>query len=414
MDNQTNDPLATNPFLPVKPVDKPNESGVSDDDLKSDSPNRQSNDIQDVPDEKVKLSASKNEKSIIPLDSSKVLYWEETQNLIEKLEASFGGRIITFYISMEARLTEDEIAELYNHLKKMGEQEQLTLVIYGPGGNGIAAYRIVHLLRNFTKRLVIVVPDIAASAMTMLTLGADMILMGPQSALSPIDSSITNHPLAPLDANGRPVSVEINQVSKFLELVKGEQYANVEDFTRSAYYALSKKVHPIFLGTIQRSLSLSKLLTRGILKTHMQDDVTITKIVDKLNDDYPTHSYPILLKDLQKFGLSAQAMRGEKNDLCLELFEYYGVLTKGHMQRENEITTTVKRFTVIESREFRSFYLHVRKQKLMKEQWVTMSSDGKFEHATIVKNDKGYFEARLLNVKQFRDWINGREVKLNS
>ncbi|MDD3648251.1 MAG: hypothetical protein PHS44_07200 [Candidatus Dojkabacteria bacterium] len=349
-----------------------------------------------------------------PLDTSKIPYWEETQEIIGKLENSFQQKVITLYIPMRTKLTEDEVEELYNHLHKTGKIEKMTFIIYGPGGSGIAAYRIVKLLRSFTDELTIVIPSTAASAMTMLALGGDKIVMGPLSVLSPIDTSIANHPLAPQDPFKRPVSVEITQVQKYLELVKSKDYTGATDFKNTPYYALTEKVHPLFLGTVQRSLSLSKLLTKSIAETHLQDEKIITELVDKLNDEYPTHAYPILKKDLVEFGLDVVDITPEQNLLCQELFSYYNLLSDGATDIKEDIKLIMRRYSFIESKDFRSYYIFNSKEKFTDGKWIQISSSGNYNRAAIAKNKKGYREVVPLTTKQFRKWIRGEEVELDN
>jgi hypothetical protein len=348
----------------------------------------------------------------LPVDTSKIPFWEETQTLIVDLEKAFSSKVIMFYVQRYSALTEDEIVELYNHLEKIKYQEHLVLVLYGPGGSGIAAYRIVKLLRKFAKKITIVIPDLAASAMTMLALGGDEICIGPLSVLSPIDSSIANHPLAPQDVSKRPVTVEITQVKKYLELVKEQDYEKSDDFRKTPYFELSEKVHPIFLGTIQRSLSLSKLLMKGIAATHIADTTVIDNIVNKLNDDYPIHSYPILKEDLEKLGVAVKDMTMEQNMICMDLLSYYQALGKQIQTVNNGVRTTMRRYTFMESVGFRSYDLYQFEDKLVDKTWIQVTSSDKYQHAVIVKNKKGYFEVNLLNVKQFREWMQGKEVEI--
>jgi ClpP class serine protease len=357
------------------------------------------------------VESQTRQKPDIPLDTSKIPYWEETQNLINKLEQLFQQKVITLYVSRGSRITQGEVEELYNHLYKIGKQEKLALFIYGPGGSGIAAYRIVKLLRNFTKELNIIVPSRASSAMTMLALGADKIFVGPLSVFSPIDTSIANHPLAPKDSRTRyPVSVEITQVQKYLELVKKDQYKDSSDFRKTPYYALTEKVHPLFLGTIQRSLSLSKLLLKGIVETHLDNKENVKKLVDRLNDEYPTHSFPILKADLEKFGLNISKMSDEQNFSSQELLNYYDVLSKGTTDVKDNLKTIMRRYVFVESANLRSYVIYLHKSRLTDGKWTKLSSKEYYNRAAVAKNERGYNEVVVLSTKQFRKLIKGQEI----
>lgn len=361
----------------------------------------------------LKTKKTQQKQDNIPLDSSRIPHWDQTQNLIGKLQESFNQKVITLYVTKFSKLTNQEVEELHNHLYKIGKVDNLFLIIHGPGGSGKAAYRIVKLIREFTKNLTIVAPGKAASAMTMLSLGGDRILVGPLSYFTPIDSSISNHPLAPLDSHKRPVSVEINQVQKFLELVDNEKYSNEDDFRKTPHHTLADKVHPLFLGTIQRSLSLSKLLVKGIAETHIDNQEVIKKLMNKLNDEYPIHSYPILKEDLVNMGLeNIEDLTDEQNMLCQELFSFFDSISSSPPSVKDNIRTSLKRYVFIESVGLRSYVLAQRKEKYMKNKWVTTSSFVEYNRSAVVKNKKGYREVVPLNTKQFRKWIKGEEIQL--
>jgi hypothetical protein len=345
-----------------------------------------------------------------PVDSEATKYWDESQHAIVLLEKSLNCRVLVFYVAMSSSFTQEDVNEVFHHLADIGFQDELALLLYGPGGSPIAAYRLVKLVRQFCRRLKIIVPDSAASALTMTALGADELITGPLSALSPIDTSIANHPLAPQDKAGEPVTVEINQIQKYLELVHSSSYENGQDFSKTPFVSLSEKIHPVFLGTIQRSLSLSRMLTRGILATHMQDEEAIERIVSKLNDEYPTHSYPILPEDLHQLGLNVSLMQQEHYDICMDLFGYYEVMTQPSEQIHGDVRERWKSLSFIESVDFRSYYYSERREKLVNNNWTTIDSSGWYTRRVVVKNKKGIYEVVVLRSTDVRKWLSGKEI----
>jgi ClpP class serine protease len=68
---------------------------------------------------------------------------------------------------------------------------KLDLILETPGGLGEAAEDIVRLIRGKYDELAVIVPGWAKSAGTIMVMAADEILMGPTSALGPIDAQIT-------------------------------------------------------------------------------------------------------------------------------------------------------------------------------------------------------------------------------
>lgn len=68
--------------------------------------------------------------------------------------------------------------------------EDLHLMLRSPGGDGEAAVRLARMAQGSCRRFVVVVPEVAKSAATILALGAHEIVMGPSSDLGPIDPQV--------------------------------------------------------------------------------------------------------------------------------------------------------------------------------------------------------------------------------
>jgi hypothetical protein len=347
----------------------------------------------------------------LPVDTSRVYAWKETQSILTKLEQSLGMRICTLYIPMNSALTNSDVPNVYYHLEKIGNVDKIAFIIYGPGGDGKAAYKLTKLIRKYAKQVTFIVPDLAASAMTMLSLGADQLLVGPLTTFSAIDTSLANHPLAPKDANGFPVSVEITQVRKFLEMVNVDQFSQ-DDYAKSAYKVLTDNVHPLLLGSVQRSLSLSKKLTQSILKTHMSDEALIEKIATTLNDEYPTHSYPVLPEDLAAFGINVTQLTKEQNLMCIDLIDYFKTLGDGGQRVENNKKSTWSRQAIIESIGIRTWFYSEYEYLLNdKNEWKRIKSFDEYKHAGRMKSKQGFYKVDTYSTRQFKDWFNGKEVE---
>ena len=70
-------------------------------------------------------------------------------------------------------------------------EKDLHLLLNTLGGDGETAIRLAQQARARCKSFTVAVPDMAKSAGTLLTLGADQILMGPPSDLGPVDPQIS-------------------------------------------------------------------------------------------------------------------------------------------------------------------------------------------------------------------------------
>src|ERR1051325_1990283 len=104
--------------------------------------------------------------------------FNKTQEIVRALEKKLGGAFITYWNSPNGSVCQNDVVGLYEIVQSLGDHEQLYILVKSDGGDGQASLRMVHLLRQHTKRLVALIPLEAASAATMLALGADEIRMG--------------------------------------------------------------------------------------------------------------------------------------------------------------------------------------------------------------------------------------------
>jgi hypothetical protein len=90
----------------------------------------------------------------------------------------------------EGALEPSDIQALVNVLLKVGEVDTLSVILHSPGGDGTVVERFVSLCRVQCKRFCVIIPHQAKSAATLISLGADEIVMGPSSELGPIDAQV--------------------------------------------------------------------------------------------------------------------------------------------------------------------------------------------------------------------------------
>lgn len=117
------------------------------------------------------------------------------KSIISKLEEALQRPVVTFFTSFKFPVMIDDADAdmLEGVLQKIDLSKGLALFINSPGGNGIAAERIINMCRSYsgTKEYWCVVPGKAKSAATMICFGASKVIMGATSELGPIDPQIT-------------------------------------------------------------------------------------------------------------------------------------------------------------------------------------------------------------------------------
>lgn len=114
--------------------------------------------------------------------------------LLQKIKQIRDKRlVVSFFISFQSQspLGQYDADMIEEVLVNSDTSNGITLILDAPGGDGLAAERIIQLCKNYSKKdFETIVPARAKSAATMVCLGADTILMGATSELGPIDPQI--------------------------------------------------------------------------------------------------------------------------------------------------------------------------------------------------------------------------------
>jgi hypothetical protein len=283
---------------------------------------------------------------------------KEIHPRLHELEAVLGHRVISLFLDEGAALADEQIFHLYEHLRRIGSQECIALWLVSRGGHTEVPWKIVSLIREFTKRFLVLVPYRAHSAATAVCLGADEIVMTEMSELGPVDPS-RRHPLAPvaprLDnaTDGGQISMstqDLRHVLKFLERVIGKDLP--PEVAATVYTSLFDKVHPLAIGALEQSWELSRQISESLLATHMDREGQadeITRIVDRLSDYYKSHVYQINRREAKAMGLKVVDASPEVAGAMWELYLGYQQLElRGEAQIGN-VKAQLKRLGHIDS-----------------------------------------------------------------
>ena len=245
----------------------------------------------------------------------------ETQKLIKKIQSDKKIKILSYWNSVNGSICQNDVSSFYEIIKDWPVQDKIYLFIKSDGGNGKASLRIINLLREYTKKLVVLIPGECSSAATMLALGADEIHMGPLAFLSAVDTSLT-HDLSPVDKDNSLVSVSQDELTRVLKLW------NESSKGENPYSSLYNHIHPLVFGAVDRASSLSIKLCTDILSYHLSDKEKAAEISRKLNSDYPSHNYPVLKKEAKSIGLNIKELDKELNDQLFELNALYSKMAQ--------------------------------------------------------------------------------------
>lgn len=230
--------------------------------------------------------------------------------LLAELEKLREGRLAISYVTstrtnFEMQIADDVLPIFHEHLEAAVEKAKkgVDLFIHSNGGSGTVPWRIVSLIREYTKSFAVLVPHRAFSAATLIALGADEIVMHRMGCLGPIDPSVANqfNPANPQNPS-LPIPISVEDVTAYFRLVTEEVGITHEDELVQALVALTEKIHPLALGNVQRSHNQSRLMARKLLRTHMEakQEHEIDTIIENLKSNLFFHGHPINRKEAKE------------------------------------------------------------------------------------------------------------------
>lgn len=254
----------------------------------------------------------------------------DTQALIGDISRRLGAPLLCYWISVNGSICHNDVVAMNEILKGFDGEKVLYLFVKSDGGSGQVALRLVNLLRRKCKRLVALVPLNCESAATMLALGADQIQMGPMAYLTAVDTSIV-HDMSPIDKDNDRVRVGTNELQRIIALWERESTSagaaaakkKGRQAAKNPYEEIYRYIHPLVVGAVDRAGSLATMLCNQILSYHVKNAALRRRIAHRLNNDYPSHSYPIVLREAQQIGLNAVDMDPALEQDLIRLNEVY-------------------------------------------------------------------------------------------
>ena len=225
--------------------------------------------------------------------------YKERIELYKKLEARLNSKLIVYITSdrngFETSIAQDVIDIFINQLDSIGTTNKISLYLYTRGGDTAAAWNIVNLLRQYCDELQVVIPHKAHSAGTLISIGANSIIMTKQATLGPIDPSV-NTPLNPPIPNAPPQNnypVSVEAVKGYLAFAKEELSIKDDVALANIMIKLSESVHPLVLGQVYRARAQIKMLAEKLLTNQVSDSSKIKEIISFLCSDSGSHDYTI-------------------------------------------------------------------------------------------------------------------------
>lgn len=223
-------------------------------------------------------------------------------SLIRAIEKKRNSKVITYVtndrLNLQTMIAEDVVPIINDHLRatKVGKDTKIDLFIYSRGGDSDVPWSLVSLFREYVPNgsFNVLIPYKAHSAATLISLGADEIVMSRKAEMGPIDATITQ-----IDPQTqRPNSISVEDVNGYMNLLNKFDCSRSEE-KMIAFQQLSTKVGPLELGKVNRILEQTKLVATRLLETRQKGNGNnytteeIKEIVRKISSEIYSHRHAI-------------------------------------------------------------------------------------------------------------------------
>lgn len=258
-------------------------------------------------------------------------------DLIRKIEKKIDSNLFSLIYNttntrFRTQLASDVLPILNILLKsfpKNRKKEKVCLFLHSSGGylDGIQSF--VYMIRKNFRKFHIIIPEIAHSAATILSLGSDKILMSHYSSLSPFDPQIT-------------VKTQAGNIAASIEDIEG-YYSLIKDFFKNdmakiqAFNLLANRFPPEVMGQLARVQQQVKMIADNVLSYQKFSKQKISEIVKKFQKEFFSHNYRIHYDEAKDIGLNVSMMDESLGKICLQLLSLYSDSFGGQADLQVEI-----------------------------------------------------------------------------
>lgn len=201
--------------------------------------------------------------------------------LIRKLEKRFDAKVLSFFVSFNHRhgmITDDDAEMIESILAVEHDGGRLVLVLNAPGGQALAAERIVNVCRAYSdNQFEVVVPHMAKSAATMICFGANAIHMSQTAELGPVDPQVRYKTDAGVDVW---ISAEefVRSYRELIDQASNGKAKNIQPFLQQLQRYDSREIE-----ALTSAQALSRDISVRLLKSGMMSSLTEDEIADQID-----------------------------------------------------------------------------------------------------------------------------------
>ena len=192
------------------------------------------------------------------------------------------------------------------------ETKKIDLLVNSLGGDGLASWRMITMIREFLGHdgyITCLVPYYAFSAGTLIAVGSNEIFMHPMASLGPVDPQIV------VQTQVGPTQFAYEDLAAYTNFLKEEGGLTEQSEKSGLLQSLVGEIKPSVIGASKRSSMQSIVMAEKLMKLHMVgvDAPKAEIIAEKLSKSYFSHGHALSRKEASELGLKIS-----KPDVVLE------------------------------------------------------------------------------------------------
>lgn len=272
----------------------------------------------------------------VPLPPDFVLAVQELEKLLQRpiwllvqQQGMLEGNVYDGFFAARAQLPSTPVA----------------LLVRSPGGQAKAAYQIARLLRRHCSSFTAIVPTYAKSAATLLCLGADMILMGENAELGPLDVQLT-------DFHREWHGSALDEIQA-LERLNAEALSVIDQTMRVLILRTKKKVDAVLPLVLNYTATLMRPLLENVDVVQFTQRARLLKVAEEyatrlleptygaelaqaiamqLVQNYPEHDFFLDADEARSLGLKVPSLSPEQATAIDNLLPYMKLNAFGRIE----------------------------------------------------------------------------------
>lgn len=263
--------------------------------------------------------------------------------LLENISEQYDRNVVSYYASFGPHgiLGNQDAEVLLDIVSSFENDKKLILIINSPGGDPLAAERIIKICREFSDNdYWVFAPGMAKSAATMVSLGASKIFMTNTSELGPIDVQV------PWENELVPAHIIISTYEELLE--KGlhlPQNQRIEPILQQLQVFSSPQIERWRLARDLAKDIAQKVLREGAFRGVEEGELVrfLQKMIDPT--EQKDHGRPIFYTDLLEIDTGRRLnieLISQSHSLWSPLHEYHIRVSLSMNQRTAKVIETVK------------------------------------------------------------------------